>query len=136
NTGYGEAFSSIDLKLIFYAIGLAFVASVETMLCVSALDKMARTNSKYNQTIMAQGVGNIFAGSLGVIPVVGVISRSAPNVEAGAKTRLSGILNGVWMAVFLFMPSVLELIPIPALAGLLLFIGYKLLDPTHILDYI
>lgn len=133
---YKAAFGAITIPFIFYAIGFAFVASVETMLCVSALDRMVGTNSKYNKTILAQGVGNMFAGLIGAIPVVGVISRSAANVEAGAKTRVSGILNGVWMTVVIFVPVILEFVPIAALVGLLFYIGYRLLDPSHIIDYV
>jgi MFS superfamily sulfate permease-like transporter len=106
------------------------------MLCVSALDKMTHTHSKYNKTILAQGIGNLFAGAIGTIPIVGVISRSAANVEAGAKTKLAGILNAVWIMMIFFIPVVLELIPIAALVGLLLFIGFKLLDLSHIFDYV
>lgn len=133
---YKAAFMAIDISFVLYAMGFAFVASVETMLCVSALDKMVGTNSKYNKTIFAQGVGNLFAGFLGAIPVVGVISRSAANVEAGAQTRLSGILVGVWITICLFIPAILEFIPVSALVGLLFYIGYRLLDPPHIIDYI
>lgn len=136
NLSYSSAFGSLDFKFVLYCIGFAFVASVETMLCVSALDKMANTHSKYNKTILAQGIGNLIAGGIGTIPVVGVISRSAANVEAGAKTRLSGIMYAVWITIFLFFPAVLELIPISALVGLLLFVGYKLLDLSHIIDYL
>ena len=136
NLNYAAAFGKLDFQFVLYCIGFAFVASVETMLCVSAVDKMANTHSKYNKTILAQGIGNIIAGGIGTIPVVGVISRTAANVEAGAKTRLSGILYAVWITIFLFLPSVLELIPISALVGLLLYVGYKLLDLSHIVDYV
>lgn len=136
NLDYSLAFTKLDFKFALYCVGFAFVASVETMLCVSALDKMAHTHSKYNRTILAQGIGNLIAGGIGTIPVVGVISRSAANVEAGAKTKLSGILYAVWITIFLFFPAVLELIPISALVGLLLFVGYKLLDLSHIIDYV
>ena len=135
NIQYAKAFDVLDINFILYSLGFAFVASVETMLCVSALDKMSHTHSKYNKTILAQGVGNLFAGGIGTIPIVGVVSRSVPNVEAGARTRLSGILYAVWITVFFFMPSVLELIPIASLVGLLIYIGFKLLDLSHIIDY-
>lgn len=135
NINYIQAFQVVDMNFLLYAVGFAFVASVETMLCVSAVDKIAKTNSKYNKTILAQGIGNIFTGLLGAIPVVGVISRTAANLEAGARTKASGFLHGIWIALILVFPAALEYIPISALAGLLLFIGYKLLDPLHILDY-
>lgn len=117
-------------------MGFAFVASAETLLCVSAVDKMAKTTSNYNRQIMVQGMGNIATGIIGAIPVVGVLSRSAVNVEFGARTRLSAILHGVWISAFLFLPGVLNLVPVPALAGLLIFIGIRLLDVSHIVNYI
>ena len=133
---YAAAFSSVDLNFYPYALGFAFVASAETLLCVGAVDKMAKTSSNYNKQIKAQGIGNMVAGALGVIPIVGVISRSAANVEFGAKTQLSTILLGLWIALALLIPSVMNLIPIPALAGLLIYIGVKLLDLKSMWSYI
>ncbi|MEM7645708.1 MAG: SulP family inorganic anion transporter [Pseudomonadota bacterium] len=133
---YSAAFEKVDLNFFVYAIGFAFVASAETLLCVSAIDKMAKKTSSYNKQIMAQGFGNLAAGLLSTIPVVGVISRSAANVEFGARTKLASILQGFWFGLFLLIPGVLGYIPIPALAGLLIFIGFKLLDIKHVFDYI
>lgn len=133
---YAESFATIDYGFILYGIGFAFVASVETMLCVSAVDKMTGTYSKYNKTILAQGVGNLVAGAIGAIPVVGVISRTAPNIEAGSKTRIAAIVQGLFMVFALLVPTVLEYVPIAALVGLLIFVGVKLLDLTHMLDYV
>lgn len=136
STNYGAAFENLSFDFYLYAVGFAFVASAETLLCVSAVDKMAKTTSNYNKQIFAQGVGNMTCGLLGAIPVVGVIVRSAANIEFGAKTKLSSILHGVWIGFFLLIPGVLDLIPIPALAGLLIYTGFKLLDISHIVNYI
>jgi MFS superfamily sulfate permease-like transporter len=136
NNDYAAAFSKIDMKFYPLALGLAFIASTESLLCVSAVDKMAKTSSSYNKTILAQGIGNLVIGLVGAIPVVGVIVRSAANIEFGAKTRLSSLMLGVWLGIFLLLPSVLSYIPIPALAGLLIFTGIKLLDISHIIDYV
>lgn len=133
---YLDAFKTVDLSFYPYALGIAFVASAETLLCVSAVDKMAKTSSSYNKTIIAQGIANTLLGFLAAIPVVGVIVRSAANIEFGAKTRLSSIMLGVWIGLFLFIPRVLDYIPIAALAGLLIYTGIKLLDIKHIWDYI
>lgn len=133
---YLAAFKAVDLSFYPYALGIAFVASAETLLCVSAVDKMAKTTSNYNKQIIAQGIGNTLLGFLGAIPVVGVIVRSAANIEFGAKTKLSSIMLGVWIGVFLFIPRVLDTIPIAALAGLLIYTGIKLLDVKHLYDYI
>ena len=136
NINYMASIEGIDLAFILYALGFAFVASVETMLCVSAIDQVTHTDSKYNKTILSQGIGNLFAGAIGTIPVVGVISRSAANIEAGSQSKLAGFLQGFWMLLLLFVPFVIEFIPQSALLGLLIFIGVKLLDPLHIFDYI
>ena len=136
NINYDQAFANIDLNFFIYAIGFAFVASAETLLCVGAIDKMAKTRSNYNRTIFAQGMGNFVTGLVGAIPVVGVISRSAANIEFGAKTRFSSVMQGFWLAGFLFIPAVLAYVPIPALGGLLIYIGVKLLDVKHFVDYI
>lgn len=136
NINYSHAFEIVDLNFLAMAIGFAFVASAETLLCVSAIDKMAKTQSSYNKQIMAQGLGNIFTGLIGVIPVVGVISRSAANVEFGAQSRLASILQGIWMACVLLVPGLLGYIPVPALAGLLIYIGIKLLDGKNFWSYL
>ncbi|MCT4641011.1 MAG: SulP family inorganic anion transporter [Bacteriovoracaceae bacterium] len=136
NNDYAKAFANIDMGFIPYALGLAFIASAESLLCVSAVDKMAKTSSNYNKVILAQGIGNLLLGFIGAIPVVGVIVRSAANIEFGAKTKLSSVMLGVWIGLFLIIPSVLSYIPIPALAGLLIYTGLRLLDIPHIIDYI
>lgn len=133
---YWDSFLSIDLSFVLYAIGFSFVASVETMLCVSAIDQITHTDSKFNKTIFSQGIGNLVASLIGTIPVVGVISRSAANIEANSKTKLAGFLQGLWMLLLLFVPFLIEFIPQAALLGLLIFIGVKLLDPIHMFDYI
>lgn len=133
---YQKSFNVISFGFVMYAIGFAFVASVETMLCVSAIDKMTSTYSRYNQTILAQGIGNLVAGMVGAIPVVGVISRTAPNIEAGSKTRVSAISHGVLLTIAVLVPAALEVIPVAALVGLLIYVGFKLLDIPHIFDYI
>ena len=76
---------------------------------------------------MAQGVGNVICGILGVLPVSGVIVRSSANVMAGAKTRLSTVLHGVWILAFIsFFPHVLRMIPVASLAAILVYAGANL----------
>jgi MFS superfamily sulfate permease-like transporter len=112
------------------ALVLAAVASAETLLCATAVDKMhsgPRTN--YDRELAAQGVGNTICGFLGALPMTGVIVRSAANVQAGAKTRLSTILHGLWLLLFVAaLPFVLQLIPVSCLAGILVYTGYKLVN--------
>jgi MFS superfamily sulfate permease-like transporter len=89
--------------------------------------------TQYNRELTAQGVGNMLCGFLGVLPMTGVIVRSAANVEAGAKTRLSAILHGAWLLLFVtLLPGLLELIPTTSLAAILIVTGYKLINPAGV----
>ena len=90
-----------------------------------------RTNP--NRELVGQGAANTISGLLGGLPVTGVIVRSATNVESGARSRASGVLHGVWVAVFgIALVGVVELIPLAALAGLLVVVGVQLLKPADI----
>ncbi|MCO6441234.1 MAG: SulP family inorganic anion transporter [Nitrococcus mobilis] len=112
------------------AVTIALVASAETLLCSAAVDRMQnRVRTNYNRELLAQGVGNTLAGSLGALPLTGVIVRSTVNIEAGARTRLSPILHGVWLlGLVVAFPQVLELIPRAALAAILVYTGYRLFN--------
>jgi MFS superfamily sulfate permease-like transporter len=116
------------------AATIALIASAETLLCATAVDRMhtgPRTN--YNRELAAQGIGNLICGCLGILPMTGVIVRSAANVDAGAKTRLSSILHGAWLLIFVTaLPGVLELAPTTSLAAILIVTGYRLVDPAGI----
>jgi MFS superfamily sulfate permease-like transporter len=116
------------------AFTIALIASAETLLCASAVDRMhTGPRTRYNQELAAQGFGNMLCGFLGVLPMTGVIVRSATNVEAGAKTRLSTILHGAWLLLFVCVfPSLLRLVPLTSLAAILIVTGYKLIDPAGI----
>ena len=113
---------------------LAIVASAETLLSAAAVDRMhsgARTN--FNRELFGQGVGNSLAGLFGGLPMTGVIVRSTANVQAGGKTRLSTILHGAWMLLLVaFLPMVLRWVPVSSLAAVLVFTGYKLVNPAVI----
>lgn len=113
------------------AISIALIASAETLLCATAVDQMHRgERTKYDKELTAQGVGNTLCGLLGVLPMTGVIVRSSANVEAGAKTRYSAILHGVWLLLFAsVIPFTLRYIPVSALAAVLVYTGYKLAYP-------
>ncbi len=109
---------------------ITFIASAETLLTSNAIDKICDdSKTNYNKEIIAQGVGNALSGLFGALPITGVIVRSAANIDAGAKTRMSAILHGVWILVFVSLfPSLLNYIPISALAAILVYTGYKLVD--------
>jgi MFS superfamily sulfate permease-like transporter len=128
-------FSEIFHGPIFtVAISIAFIASAETLLSAAAVDKMhSGPRTKYDKELFAQGVGNLLCGLVGALPMTGVIARSATNVSAGAKTRFSALMHALWMLLFAgLLPFTLNLIPIAALAGVLVMVGIKLIDPKHI----
>jgi MFS superfamily sulfate permease-like transporter len=121
----------VEWPVLIGAISIAFIASAETLLCATAVDQMHRgPRTKYDRELAAQGVGNTICGFLGVLPMTGVIVRSGANVEAGAVTRMSAILHGVWLLLFVsVIPFSLSYIPLSALAAILVFTGYKLAYP-------
>ncbi len=116
------------------AATVAIVASVESLLSAVAVDKLAGgTRSDLDRELVGQGAANTLSGLLGGLPVTGVIVRSSTNVNAGAKTRASAILHGVWILVFVLIAApLLEMIPLSVLAGLLVFVGINLVSPAHI----
>ncbi|MBC8044926.1 MAG: SulP family inorganic anion transporter, partial [Rhizobacter sp.] len=122
-------FSSINGKVITVAITLALVASIESLLSLEAVDKLDpfKRASPTNQELIAQGVGNIASGLIGGLPVTAVIVRSSANVNAGARTKVSSLLHGVFLlASVIAIPTLLNQIPLASLAAVLLFTGYKL----------
>lgn len=119
-----------DTSILAEALGLAFIASVETLLSASAVDQLhTGPRTRYNRELLAQGVGNMICGFIGSLPMTGVIVRSSANVEAGGRTRASAILHGIWLLLFVsFLPSVLRLIPTASLGAVLVYTGYKLMN--------
>lgn len=124
------SFEGFSFQMVAMAVGIAFIASVETLLSASAVDRLSkRNNSNYDRELMAQGVGNSVAGLLGALPITGVIVRSSANVASGGKSWQSAFMHGVWLALLVFMlPQILNYIPIAALAAILVITGIKLLD--------
>ncbi|MGQ0809902.1 MAG: SulP family inorganic anion transporter [Nitrospiraceae bacterium] len=120
----------LDPSMLAPAVALAFIASVETLLSATAVDQLhTGPRTRYNRELFAQGAGNILCGLLDALPMTGVIVRSAANVQAGARTRLSTVLHGTWLLLFVsFLPSVLRLIPTASLGAVLVFTGYKLMN--------
>ncbi|MFJ5927719.1 SulP family inorganic anion transporter [Kitasatospora sp. NPDC092948] len=112
-------------------LAFALIASAESLFSASAVDHMhAGPRTAYNRELLAQGIGNAVAGALGALPMTAVIVRSAANVQAGARTKASRILHGVWLLLFaLALPGLLHLVPLAALAGLLVHAGGKLVAP-------
>lgn len=118
----------LNWEFLFDAVAIAFVAAAETLLTASAVDKMhhgERTN--YDRELMAQGIGNMTCGFLGGLPMTGVMVRSGVNVTAGARTRNSAFLHGLWLLLFVVcLPFLVRLIPTCSLAALLVYTGWKL----------
>ncbi|MDH4655804.1 MULTISPECIES: SulP family inorganic anion transporter [unclassified Pseudomonas] len=117
-------------SLLLAALVLAFIASAETLLSAAAVDRMHNgPRSNLDRELSAQGIGNMICGALGALPMTGVIVRSSANVQAGARTRLSTVLHGVWLLAFVaLLPIVLQSIPVAALAAVLVHTGFKLVD--------
>lgn len=126
-----ESFTCLlEWGILIEALTIAFIASAETLLTSTAIDQMQTSHrTNYNKEIIAQGIGNSLAGFIGAVPITGVIVRSAANVNAGAKTKMSAILHGLWMLLFVsVIPFTLGLIPIASLAAVLVYTGYKLIN--------
>jgi len=118
-----------DPNIYRVAITLAIVGSLESLLSIEAADKLensGRVTSK-NREILAQGIGNACSGFLGGLPITAVIVRTSANFSAGAKSKLSAILHGLWLLLCVVcLPYYLNLIPLSALAAVLILVGYKL----------
>lgn len=117
------------------AAGLALIASAETLLCATAVDKMHKgPRTDYDKELRAQGVGNAICGVVGALPMTGVIVRSSANVDSGGTTRWSAIFHGVWLLAFVVVfPHALEAIPLSVLAAILVYTGYRLVNVASIL---
>jgi SulP family sulfate permease len=127
-------FSAItNLQVWKIAFVMAIVASLETLLCVEATDKLDpyKRVTPTNRELKAQGLGNVLSGLIGGLPLTQVIVRSSANISFGGKTKMSAILHGVFLLISaLTMASILNMIPLSSLAAILLMVGYKLAKPA------
>ncbi|MEW2424732.1 SulP family inorganic anion transporter [Streptomyces nigra] len=125
-----DAFGSLaDPAILGTIIAFTLIASAESLFSAAAVDRMHDgPRTEYDKELMAQGVGNTVCGALGALPMTAVIVRSSANVQAGARTKASRVMHGVWLLLFAaLLPSTLALIPLPALAGILVHAGFKLI---------
>ena len=137
-TGFFSELRSPDWSVLAHsevytmAVTIALVASIETLLCVEAVDRLDpyRRRSPTSRELVAQGIGNSVSGFIGGLPVTSVIVRSSANVSSGGRTRMSAIYHGIllFLAV-VFLNQTLNLIPLACLAAILLQVGYKLARP-------
>ena len=114
-------------------IVIAIVASIETLLCIEATDKLdpLKRNTSGNAELRAQGIGNLVSGLIGGLPITSVIVRSSANINAGAKTKLSTMVHGVLLLICVAsIPFILNLIPKASLAAILIFTGFRLARPS------
>ncbi|MCC7430009.1 SulP family inorganic anion transporter [bacterium] len=130
---YDAVFSNVNI--LKNAFLICFVATLETLLSVEAIDKLDPFNriTPQNRELVAQGTGNFVSGLLGGLPITAVIVRSSANAEAGARTKLSAFFHGVWLFVLiLFAGKILNKIPYCVLAVILVRTGYNLAKPKMI----
>ncbi|MFT3881073.1 MAG: SulP family inorganic anion transporter [Gemmatales bacterium] len=131
-------FSYLAVPKVYIAAGtIAIVASLETLLNLDAVDKIdpQQRRSPPSRELFAQGVGNVLCGLIGGLPVTSVIVRSTVNINSGARTKLSAILHGVQLLVFvLFLPGLLNQIPLSCLAAILILTGFKLAHPKNFIS--
>lgn len=123
--------ASIDVYVV--AITIAIVASLETLLCVEATDKLdpEKKNTPTNRELIAQGTGNIISGFIGGLPITQVIVRSSANIQSGNKTKMSAVFHGILLFIsIIIIPNFLNQIPLSSLAAILLVVGFKLAKPS------
>ncbi|NBM17090.1 SulP family inorganic anion transporter [Streptomyces sp. GC420] len=122
-----------DPGIIAAVLTFTVIASAESLFTAAAVDRMHNgPRTRYNTELIAQGAGNTVCGLLGALPMTAVVARSSANVQAGARTRLSRTLHGLWLLAFaLLLPQVLALIPVSVLAGVLVHSGWKLFAPEE-----
>ena len=124
---------SAMLGIIITALTLAVVASLESLLCAEATDKLdpQRRQTDLNQELRAQGIGNFVSGIFGGLPVTQVIVRSSTNIQSGAQSRLAAFVHGIFLIFCVVaIPNVLNMIPLASLAAILFIVGYKLAHPS------
>jgi MFS superfamily sulfate permease-like transporter len=125
-----SALANTEVWVVGFTIAL--VASLETLLCVEATDKLDphKNVTPTNRELLAQGTGNIISGMIGGLPVTQVIVRSSANIQSGGQSKASAIIHGFFLLIsVLLIPNLLNMIPLSVLAAILLVVGYKLAKP-------
>jgi len=133
NFSFPDFSALANFKIYSIAMVIAVVASLETLLCVEASDKLDEHKriTPSSKELIAQGIGNVLSGLIGGLPITQVIVRSSANIQAGSKTKSSSILHGFLILIsIILIPNLLNLIPLATLAAILLIVGYKLSKPS------
>jgi MFS superfamily sulfate permease-like transporter len=128
----------LDYKVWIVGATIAVVASIETLLCIEAADRMdaQKRFTDTNVELKAQGIGNILSALLGGLPMTSVVVRTSANNNAGAKSKMSAIFHGILLLIsVLAIPFLLNKIPYATLAAVLLLVGYKLAKPSVIIHF-
>ncbi|MES2486111.1 MAG: SulP family inorganic anion transporter, partial [Bacteroidota bacterium] len=132
-------FSAIgNMQVWVTALTITVVASIETLLCIEASDRMdvQRRYTNTNVELRAQGIGNMLSALIGGLPMTSVVVRSSANANAGARTKMSAIIHGLLLLVcVLAIPRILNMIPLATLAAVLLLVGYKLASPDKLMHF-
>jgi len=126
-----SAIGNTDVWIVAFTIAL--VASLETLLCVEATDKLDphKNVTPTNRELLAQGTGNIVSGMIGGLPITQVIVRSSANIQSGGRTKMSAIIHGFFLLIsVILIPRLLNMIPLSVLAAILFMVGYKLAKPA------
>jgi MFS superfamily sulfate permease-like transporter len=126
-----SAITNPDIWIIAFTIAL--VASLETLLCVEATDKLDpnKNVTPTNRELLAQGTGNIISGMIGGLPITQVIVRSSANIQSGGRSKMSAIIHGFFLLIsIILIPNLLNMIPLSVLAAILFIVGYKLAKPA------
>ncbi|MEU5580689.1 SulP family inorganic anion transporter [Streptomyces huasconensis] len=132
--GLGDLADLGSVAVLGTVLAFTLIASAESLFSAAAVDRMHDgPRTQYDKELVAQGVGNTVCGVLGALPMTAVIVRSSANVQAGARTPLSRILHGAWLLLFaVLLPAALGIIPLAALAGVLVHAGFKLIPVKEI----
>ena len=121
------------LQIWITGFTIALVASLETLLCVEATDKLDphKRTTPTNRELFAQGTGNVLSGLIGGLPITQVIVRSSANIQSGGQTKMAAILHGFLLLIsVVIIPNILNYIPLSVLAAILFLVGYKLAKPA------
>ncbi|WP_298901399.1 SulP family inorganic anion transporter [uncultured Psychroserpens sp.] len=126
-----SAITNPDIWIVAFTIAL--VASLETLLCVEATDKLDphKNVTPTNRELLAQGTGNILSGLIGGLPITQVIVRSSANIQSGGRSKMSAVIHGFLLLIsVILIPKLLNMIPLSVLAAVLLIVGFKLAKPS------